>query len=81
MGYFFEPGNTFKIPYGSLYNKDITNLFACGRIISSVDQGWYAIRVIPVCALTGELVAKAITILNKNNLENYCLNTKSISLI
>ena len=81
FGYFFEPSNTFEIPYGSLFNKNITNLFACGRIISSIDQGWDAIRVIPVCALTGELVAKAITILNKTNSENYTLNPKTISFI
>ena len=74
FGYFLEPGNTFEIPYGSLYNKQITNLFAAGRIISAIDQGWDATRVIPVAALTGEIVAEAICILSINNLENYNLD-------
>ena len=74
FGYFLEPGNTFEIPYESLYNKDITNLFAVGRIISSSEQGWDAIRVIPVAALSGEIVAEAINLLIKDKLENHKLN-------
>lgn len=64
FGYFAEPGNTFEIPYGSLYNKRIKNLFAVGRIISALDQAWDAIRVIPIAALTGEIVGNAISLLN-----------------
>lgn len=78
FGYFLEPGNTFEIPYGSLYNKQITNLFAAGRIISAKDQAWDAIRVIPVAALTGEIVAEAITILNGK--ENYKLNINLLKM-
>lgn len=80
IGYFKEPGNTFEIPYGSLYNKNIHNLFACGRIISSIDDGWDAIRVIPICALSGEIVAEAITLLIKDNLENYKLDINLLKL-
>lgn len=78
IGYFFEPGNTFEIPYGCLYNRQIGNLFAVGRIISAKDQGWDAIRVIPVASLTGELVGKSISILNKNHLNNYELDINLI---
>ena len=70
FGYFLEPGNYFEIPYGSLYNKSIKNLYAAGRIISAIDQGWDAIRVIPVASLSGEIVATAITLLKENNLTN-----------
>lgn len=72
FGYFLEPGNTFEIPYGALFNKDVVNLFAVGRIISAVDQGWDAIRVIPVASLTGEIVANAIDLLKGK--PNYSLN-------
>ena len=74
FGYFLEPGNTFELTYGSLYNKNISNLFAAGRIISSIDSGWDAIRVIPVAALSGEVVGEAISLLSKNNKENYSLD-------
>lgn len=76
FGYFAEPGNTFEIPYGSLYNKKIENLFAVGRIISASGQGWDAIRVIPVAALTGEIVGNAISLLNGR--ANYNLNVKEL---
>lgn len=79
FGYFAEPGNTFELPYGSLYNKKIGNLFAVGRIISSSNQGWDAIRVIPVAALTGEVVANAINMLNgKANYELDILKFKEM---
>ena len=76
FGYFAEPGNTFEIPYGSLYNKKIENLFAVGRIISALDQAWDAIRVIPVAALTGEIVGNAISLLNGR--ANYNLSVKEL---
>ena len=74
FGYFFEPGNTFDLTYGSLYNKNISNLFAVGRIISSENSGWDAIRVIPIAALSGEIVGEAISILSKESQENDKLN-------
>lgn len=78
FGYFAEPGNTFEIPYGSLYNKKIENLFAVGRIISALDQAWDAIRVIPVAALTGEIVGNAINLLNGR--ANFELDVKELKV-
>ncbi len=55
FGAFNKPGAVYEIPMGCLYNKKINNLYACGRIISSDDEGWEVIRVIPVAILTGEV--------------------------
>ena len=48
------PDDIYEIPVGCLYSSKVKNLYACGRIISSDDEGWEASRVIPVCILTGE---------------------------
>lgn len=55
LGAFNKPGAVYEIPVGCLYSKKINNLYACGRIISSDDEGWEVIRVIPVAILTGEV--------------------------
>lgn len=53
-------GNHYHIPFGSLYHPDFENMIAAGRIISAPDgDGWEVARVIPVCALTGEIAGKA----------------------
>lgn len=58
-GDFRKPGPVYNIPFGSLYNRQIDNLLAAGRIISAKGEGWEIVRVIPVCALTGEAAGKA----------------------
>ena len=55
FGAFNKFGELYEIPVGCLYSKKINNLYACGRIISSDDNGWEVIRVIPVAILTGEV--------------------------
>ena len=53
-------GKHFEIPFAALWNKNCVNLLAAGRIISA-PQGdpWEVTRVIPVCALTGEIAGRA----------------------
>ena len=55
FGAFNKLGAVYEIPMGCLYSKKINNLYACGRIISSDDEGLEVIRVIPVAILTGEV--------------------------
>lgn len=61
-GDFRKAGPVFEIPFGALYNKKVDNLLAAGRIISATGDGWEIIRVIPVCALTGEAAGIAAAI-------------------
>lgn len=72
---FYNPGDVYEIPFGCLYSKKISNLFAAGRIISSDNDGWEVIRVIPVGMLTGEVAGVAANLyikkeLNIINLQN-----------
>lgn len=60
-------GKHYQIPFGALYNENYPNLLAAGRIISAPQgNGWEVARVIPVCALTGEIAGKAAAVCVKN---------------
>ena len=47
-------GPIYEVPFGALYGKDLKNVIAAGRCISTTDAMWDVTRVIPVCAVTGE---------------------------
>ena len=59
-----------------MFNKNITNLYVAGRIVSSSGMGWEVTRVIPVCVLSGEVAGLAVSLLKKTNKENYSLDVK-----
>lgn len=60
-------GKHYQIPFGALFNEDYDNLLAAGRIISAPQgDGWEVARVIPVCALTGEMAGKVAAFCAKN---------------
>ena len=54
-----KAGPVYEVPYGSLISKNIKNLSACGRCMSATDTMWENSRVIPYCAVTGEIVGTA----------------------
>ena len=61
-------GHKFQIPYRALYNKRVKNLLAAGRIISAPQgDGWEVSRVIPVCAMTGQVAGLAAAVAVKND--------------
>ncbi len=46
-------GSYFDIPLGALQSADITNLFGAGRIVSSDEAAFAALRVMGTCFATG----------------------------
>ncbi len=53
-------GPVFELPFGALHGKKIKNLITAGRIISAeYFEMWEVTRVIPVCAVTGEIAGLA----------------------
>ncbi len=52
-------GKVWEIPYRSLITKDVPNLVAAGRCISSSGDAWEVTRVIQAAALTGEAAGLA----------------------
>lgn len=59
MGDFRNKDRRFKLPYTTLYNKCVDNIYAAGRIVSAEGDGWEITRVIPVAALSGEAAGTA----------------------
>ena len=60
VGDFRYVGKRYAIPYSALCHSEYDNLLAAGRIINVSDaDSWEVARVIPVCALTGEIAGKA----------------------
>ncbi len=57
-------GEYYEIPKRTLFVKEIDNLQAAGRCISSTREGQAALRIMPTCAATGEaagmIAARAI---------------------
>jgi len=52
-------GPRFCIPYGAICPARTENLLVAGRCISTTQSGWDIMRVIPVCAVTGEAAGTA----------------------
>ena len=66
-GDFRKAGPVYEIPYSSLFHPDMDNLLTAGRVISADGEGWEIVRVIPVCALTGQAAGIAAALCAKEN--------------
>lgn len=66
-GDFRKAGSVYEIPYSSLFHPAMDNLLTAGRVISADGEGWEIVRVIPVCALTGQAAGIAAALSVKGN--------------
>jgi hypothetical protein len=55
-------GPAYELPFGMLYGREVPNLLAAGRDISTTDAMWDITRVIPPCAVTGEAAGTAASL-------------------
>ena len=60
--YYFAPGEYYTIPYRSLTVKDADNLLVAGRCISADHEAQASIRIMPICASTGEAAGIAASL-------------------
>jgi hypothetical protein len=51
--------DTIRLPYGTLLPQGIDNLLVAGRCISAEEEAMGQLRLIPVCAATGEAAGTA----------------------
>ena len=74
---FRKSDTRYQLPYSILYNEDFPNILAAGRIISAEGEGWQITRVIPVCALSGQVAgtAAALCAKEKNAVDKLSVNT------
>ncbi len=59
IGDWRKRGPVYELPYRTLVGQKICNLGACGRCISVTDAMWDITRVIPCCALSGQVIGTA----------------------
>lgn len=76
FGDFRKPGRHFHLPFTTLFNSKVPNVFAAGRIISAKDEGWEITRVIPVAAMSGEAAGTAAALCVKEGVNAPELNVE-----
>lgn len=72
---FSRRGVLYEIPYETLYNAKIRNLFIAGRAISSTGWAWEVTRVIPAAAATGQACGAAAALCGETGCGNDVLST------
>ena len=61
-------GPVYEVPFGTLYNAAVKNLFCAGRCTSVTDDMWDIMRVIPCCAVTGQAAGIAAVLAAEDDL-------------
>lgn len=64
--YYFGRGEYYKIPYRSLLPKEYDNLLVAGRCISTTHRANASVRVMPICACTGQAAGTAAAVAKSN---------------
>ncbi|MBQ6876104.1 MAG: FAD-dependent oxidoreductase [Lachnospiraceae bacterium] len=62
VGNWRKRGPVYEVPFGCLHGAKVKNLITAGRSISANEPMWEIVRVIPVCAVTGEAAGVAAAI-------------------
>lgn len=74
-----NPTPVFEYPYGGLIDKNLTNVYAAGRIVACDEmQGWEMMRLIPSCAFTGEAAGTAAALAIDNGETAQALNVAQL---
>ncbi len=60
-------GDCYDIPFGAVASKDISNLLACGRCISSDHIAHSSTRIQGTCVMTGQAVGTAAALAKATN--------------
>ncbi|QUI21215.1 FAD-dependent oxidoreductase [Vallitalea pronyensis] len=58
----------YTIPYGSIYAKDIDNLYIGGRVISASHMAFGSTRVMATCAIIGQAIGTSAALANKHHI-------------
>ncbi len=62
-----DKSKLYSIPFGALVPNNIDNLLVAGRCIDSRGYAWEKTRLIPICALTGDIAGIAASLSLKSN--------------
>ena len=73
-----KAGPVYEVPYRALISKDVENVIAAGRNISSAGDAWEVTRVIPVAAMTGEAAGTAASMACSDGVSLQELNSEKL---
>ena len=64
--YYFPAGSYYTIPYRSLVPQGTDNLLVAGRCLSATHEAQASIRIMPICASTGEAAGVGAAVSHKS---------------
>ena len=76
--YYFKPGQYYTIPYRSLVASEFDNLLVGGRCISATHEAQASIRIMPICATTGEAAGVAAAVVCKSGATTHNVDVAAI---
>ena len=76
--YYFGPGDYYSIPYRSLLPKEFDNLLVGGRCISATHEAQASIRIMPICATTGEAAGVAVAVAKKTDTNTHTVDIATV---
>ena len=79
--YYFAPGDYYSIPYRSLLPKEFDNLLVGGRCISATHEAQASIRIMPICATTGEAAGIAAAVAKNTGTNTHTLDVSKVQSI
>ena len=79
--YYFKPGDYYSIPYRSLLPKEYDNLLVGGRCISVTHEAQTSIRIMPICATTGEAAGVAAAVAKQSGTNTHTVDISKIQKV
>ena len=79
--YYFAPGDYYTIPYRSLLPVEFDNLLTGGRCISATHEAQASIRIMPICATTGQAAGTAAAVAKKTGTTTHTIDIKKVQTV
>ncbi len=78
---FFAPGEYYTIPYRSLLPREYDNLLVAGRCISATHEAQASIRIMPICATTGEAAGTAAAVAHRTGKNAHTVDVAALQAL
>lgn len=76
--YYFAPGDYYTIPYRCLLPREFDNLLTGGRCVSATHEAQASVRIMPICATTGQAAGTAAAVAKKTGTNAHTVDIKKV---